>query len=244
MGRYQEAVRLAEIDRSGLIVADLGCGTGRLVSALLRNDPAPAKVQALDHASELDDELLTDPRVRSAITDLDEALPLPDASLDRVFSINTAEHLVDPVHHLVEIHRVLRPGGRAVIVHSDWDTMLFSATDDLLTRRLVDRFVAAMPTWIARADGFMGRRLLRLPRLAAARGALFGREEVQTWADAHRRFDDDSLGHKLAIGIAMAGAADDELAPAIAGWLDGLEEASRAGEFLFCVTDVALVLHK
>lgn len=244
MGRFQQAVQLAGIDRAGLEVADLGCGSGRLVDALFESALAPSRVHAIDHASGLDDHLLTDPRVRSVTADLDEPLGLPTAGLDRVFSVNALEHLVDPVAHVREIHRVLRPGGLAVLVHSDWDTALFAGADDTLTRRLVDNFVAAMPTWVRRADGFMGRRLLRLPRLAAAQGAPFAQVEVSTWADTHRRFDDDSLAHKVAMGMAMAGAAEPGLCGSVAGWLDALEQACEAGEFLFSVTDVALVLRR
>ena len=88
------------------------------------------------------------PRIEaSVIADLDDPLPFPDAALDRVVSVNLIEHLADPVRLLAEIARVLVPDGLAVIVHSDWDTMLFTGSDDGLTRRLVDRFVSAMPGW-------------------------------------------------------------------------------------------------
>jgi ubiquinone/menaquinone biosynthesis C-methylase UbiE len=38
-------------------------------------------------------------------------LPYPDASFDKVFSINVAQFWNDPVEILVELRRVLRPGG-------------------------------------------------------------------------------------------------------------------------------------
>lgn len=43
------------------------------------------------------------------------ALPFPDASFDRAYSVNSIFFWPDPVAGVTEIHRVLRPGGMAVI---------------------------------------------------------------------------------------------------------------------------------
>lgn len=42
-------------------------------------------------------------------------LPFADASFDRAYSVNAVFFWPDPVAGIAEIHRVLRPGGRAVI---------------------------------------------------------------------------------------------------------------------------------
>lgn len=235
---------LARVDAYGLSVAVPGCSEGRTVRALLATDPSPVVVHALDQVSALDDDLLQDIRVSSRLTDLDEPLPLPDASIDRVVSLNVAEHLLDPVAHLVDAHRVLRPGGLVVLAHSDWDTALFTSTDDALTRELVDRFVEVVPNWAERADGFMGRKLLALADAAAARGARFDLVGVDSWADPHRRFDDGSVAWKVAMGMLAAARDDELLAARAAGWVDGLRRLAAAGQFLFTVTDVALVLRR
>src|SRR3954471_6665984 len=121
----------------------------RTVRAMLAVAAEPIRVHAVDTASALDDEVLHDARVRSVLADLDggDALPFADAALDRVVSLNVAEHLADPAAHLLECHRVLRPGGLLVLAHSDWDTALFAGDDDALTRLLVDRFVSTVPRW-------------------------------------------------------------------------------------------------
>ncbi len=242
MGRHARIAQLARLEEPGLQVADLGCGTGRTVRQLLAYDPA--LVHALDHASNLDDDLLHDRRVSSRIVDLDHGLPLPDASLDRVTSLNTVEHLADPVAHLGEVHRVLRPGGLLVLAHSDWDTSLFTSTDDALTRRLVDLFVATVPTWVDRADGFMGRKLPALADASGGRGAPFDVLRVDSWADPHRRFDDGSVAYKVAVGMLAAASAEPELARRATGWFDGLHRLAEADQFLFTVTDVAVVLRR
>ena len=105
-------------------------------------------------------------------------LPFEAQTLDRIVSMNVVEALADPGHFLRECHRVLRPDGLAVVGHTDFDTALFTSTDDALTRELVDRFVALVPGWAQRADGFTGRKLpIAGGRLAVhgPRGALVGR---------------------------------------------------------------------
>lgn len=50
-----------------------------------------------------------------------EALPAADASIDAVFTVNTMHHWTDPDRALAEIRRVLRPGGRVLLVDEDFD---------------------------------------------------------------------------------------------------------------------------
>jgi SAM-dependent methyltransferase len=60
----------------------------------------------------------------AAVADV-RRLPFRDGSFDAVYSMGTIEHFRDPETALGEIHRVLRPGGRAVVgVPNRWDPFL------------------------------------------------------------------------------------------------------------------------
>lgn len=58
-------------------------------------------------------------RNRSNLTAVDgtaESLPVADASIDAIWAVNTMHHWVSPEQGVAEIARVLRPGGRMVLV--------------------------------------------------------------------------------------------------------------------------------
>jgi SAM-dependent methyltransferase len=50
-----------------------------------------------------------------------ESLPLPDCSCDAVLSMWSLNHAADPARVIAEVHRVLRPGGRFLLVLEDME---------------------------------------------------------------------------------------------------------------------------
>ncbi len=111
----EPVVREALGEVAGLAVLDLGCGTGRH-SVWLAN--AGAAVTALDFSAGMLDEARTKPgaeTVRFVVHDLHEPLPFEEGSFDRVVSGLVLEHLRELRTFFAEAHRVLRPGGRAVV---------------------------------------------------------------------------------------------------------------------------------
>jgi demethylmenaquinone methyltransferase / 2-methoxy-6-polyprenyl-1,4-benzoquinol methylase len=93
--------------------ADVACGTGALTRELRRLAPG-ASVVGVDFSWEM---------VRRAATTAGAPvlagdalrLPLADASVDVVTIAFGLRNLADPGHGLVELRRVLRPGGRLVV---------------------------------------------------------------------------------------------------------------------------------
>jgi malonyl-CoA O-methyltransferase len=102
-------------DVRGLSVLDLGCGTGRHSLWLAARG---ADVTAVDFSEGMLAEARRKPgadAVRFLVHDLHEPLPFADAAFDRVVSGLVLEHLQDLGGFFREAHRVLRPGGAAVI---------------------------------------------------------------------------------------------------------------------------------
>jgi len=67
---------------------------------------------------------------------LAEVLPFQDSSFDGVFAARLLLHVEEPQLVLNELRRVVRPGGRVVVMDWDYDTIALDHSDRELTRRL------------------------------------------------------------------------------------------------------------
>ena len=65
------------------------------------------------------------------------ALAFPDRSFDLVVSTLSMHHWADPTAGLAEIGRVLRPGGRALVLDTDWDSIVWRSSDDQRMERVL-----------------------------------------------------------------------------------------------------------
>ena len=113
--RFHLHALLALIDPT-LVVGDLGCGTGQ-VSELIA--PHVAKVIAVDGSTDM----VQAARKRlKGLHHVDvrrgdmEALPLDDEQLDVAVMALVLHHVPEPARALGEMHRVLKRGGRVLIV--------------------------------------------------------------------------------------------------------------------------------
>ncbi|MBF6219323.1 methyltransferase domain-containing protein [Nocardia abscessus] len=72
-------------------------------------------------------------------------LPFPDDSFDAVRCERVYQHLDDPAAATAEIARVLRPGGRALLIDSDWHTAIAHPGDDDVVARLSEAMLTTTP---------------------------------------------------------------------------------------------------
>ena len=98
------------------VVADLGCGTGHTAAALA---PHVRTVVGVDQSSAM---LRAARKRTAALPNVDlrqgslEALPVEDGSVDGALLILSLTYVADPRRVLRETARILRPGGRVVVV--------------------------------------------------------------------------------------------------------------------------------
>jgi ubiquinone/menaquinone biosynthesis C-methylase UbiE len=147
---------IANIAKSPLAVADLACGVG-WTSSLLSKLPNVGKVHAVE-ISRHRLELLFPQAVRMFRGDWSKIsrnlgsfyeLRLDDASLDVVFLSSAFHHAENPLRLLTEIDRVLRPGGRLILIGethiSRWWWARRVAKILLTQRRIVTNFFEVFP---------------------------------------------------------------------------------------------------
>lgn len=82
-------------------------------------------------------------------------IPFPSDSFDGGAMARTLLHVEHPHETLVELCRVVRPGGRLAILECDWGTVAVDHSDRVLTRRILD-----WRTDTIDGNNWMGRQLV------------------------------------------------------------------------------------
>jgi ArsR family transcriptional regulator len=99
-----------------LVVGDLGCGTGQMAEALA---PYVARVVAVDGSADMLQAARTRLQEQGNVDVREgalESLPIGDAELDAAIVSLVLHHQPEPARVLTEAARVLRPGGRVLVV--------------------------------------------------------------------------------------------------------------------------------
>jgi SAM-dependent methyltransferase len=129
-------------DLTGRTVVDAGCGGGRAVAELAERG---ARAVGVD----LDPEMIAVARERWPAGEFHVGdaceLPLETGSVS-YYRADKVLHALDAARAVAEARRVLAPGGRAVLVGQDWDTIVIDSDDPETTRRLVHARADSLPS--------------------------------------------------------------------------------------------------
>jgi ubiquinone/menaquinone biosynthesis C-methylase UbiE len=118
------AIGVAEVG-PGYLAADIGAGTGFMTEGLVA---AGARVIAVDPSGGMLGELHRKfSRVNTVEARLleEERLPIDDRSVDGVFANMMLHHSEAPSQAILEMKRILKPGGRLVVTDLDKHTFAF-----------------------------------------------------------------------------------------------------------------------
>lgn len=172
-------VREAIGARPGERVLDIGCGPGLLAGELATAVVPGGAVSGID----VSEDMLALAREHAARAALESwapvdfrvgeagTLPFPDSSFEVVVVTQVYEYVAEIDRALAEARRVLVPGGRLVILDTDWDSLVWHSGD----RARMDRVLDAWEDHLA--DPRLPRRL---PGLLRAAG--FGAVETTTFS--------------------------------------------------------------
>ncbi len=217
----------------GESVLSIGCGPGFEPAELVETVGDAGRVHAIDASQpmlELAERRCDDERVTLAHGDATD-LPLEDASFDAATSVQVYEYLTELDEALSELRRVLRPGGRAAIYATDWESLVWNVTDRARSNR-----VAA--TWA----GHCARPHLGSTLRKPLRNAGLDVERIEPFTVVETELQDSFAGYMRAIIRSYAaehGDADDAEA-----WGDDLRDRDDAGETLFSLTAFLYLVSK
>jgi ubiquinone/menaquinone biosynthesis C-methylase UbiE len=225
--RLREAIG-ARPGESGL---DVGCGVAYLACELAREVSPGGRIAALDSSRDA----VEASRARIAREGLEQAievregdaarLPYADASFDFVVAAQVYSYVPDVAGAVREAARVLKRGGRLVVLESDWDLCTWASADPALTRRVLEARGAAQ---FAHAH---------LPRELHAHFLAAGMRlaDVRCYTMIETRYDPESFGAGL-IASARAAAIRHGVAREEADrWANELRSRSGEGEWFFCL---------
>jgi SAM-dependent methyltransferase len=147
--------------KPGQDVLDIGSGPGFLACEMAEAVGPGGSVRGIDPS----DAMLSVARRRTQATGSAPVefgpgqatgLPFPDGAFDVVTSTQVYEYVHDVPAALTEAHRVLRPGGRLLVLDTDWDTIAWRSSD-------ADRMRKILAAWDEHlADPYLPRRLTSL----------------------------------------------------------------------------------
>jgi arsenite methyltransferase len=227
--RAQRAETLRQLGLApGEAVIDVGCGPGFLCESMADLVGAKGRVLGIDVSADLVDLA----RRRNARPSLGYeqgdamALTAADGTFDVAVCTQVLEYVPDADRGLKELHRVLKPGGRALIVDTDWDGLVWRSGDPA-------RMAKVLAAWETHCTD------PRLPRTLGSRlrAAGFALEGVSGFAIINTTLDEENYSSGI-IGLIddfvrkQGSLASDELD----AWRAEQQALSAKGAYFFSTT--------
>jgi arsenite methyltransferase len=207
-------------------ILDAGCGPGFYMSELLDQIGPDGFVMGVDASPQM---LAVAARrceghenvgfAEANVT----ALPVAEGSFDRVLSVQVLEYVPDTLSALRELHRALRPGGRALVFDVDWTTVSWHSPGS-------DRTERVLRAW----DDHLAHPALPRTLAAQLRSVGFADVRAEGHVFATAEFDPETYGVAAISVIEKYVAGHDEIGPGEAkAWAEEQHDLGRRGEFFF-----------
>jgi arsenite methyltransferase len=223
--------------REGERVLDIGSGPGLLAYDMAASVGRNGRVCGID----ISEDMLTMSRKRCADqpwTEFQRAdgtnLPYPDDSFDAAVSTQVYEYVVDIPGALAELYRVVRPGGRAVVMDNDYGSLVIHTEHEARMKRVLsawdEHFVhAGLPRTLSRQlrdAGFMIRQRDAIP--------MFNPEYREN------TFGKGALALMATFAVGRKGVSREEAD----AWLAEFAELDKQGKFFFSLNRYLFVADK
>lgn len=223
--------------KDGEAVLDIGSGPGLLAFSLAQLVGETGRVVALDNAPAMvamTKARLANMKQAETVEGQATEFAFPDASFDAAVSTQVYEYVADMPRALAELHRVLKPSGRALILDTDWRSVVWHSSDKQRMERvliawddhLADPHLPATLGPLMKRAGFTVRRVDVVPMLSA-------HYQPATYAAGIMR----TISNYVRTNAARHGLTAQELQ----AWWDDQQQLIARGEFFFSVNRYAFL---
>jgi arsenite methyltransferase len=223
----QRSATLRQLQLSeGERIIDIGCGPGFLCESIAKAVGVKGHVVGIDISAdfvELADRRNKRDWLSYRVGDA-TAIGEPDASFDVAVCTQVAEYIPEVNKVISEAYRLLKPGGRAVFVATDWDGVIWHSENP-------SRMATVMKSWEAHCAH------PRLPRSLSARltNVGFHLENVSVFPILNLEWGNDTYSKGLSRLIhRFVQNRDDVAADVLADWSDEHRYLTDAGQYFFC----------
>ena len=214
--------------KAGELVLDIGCGVGFLTHEMALQVGKSGKVIGLDK----NPAMISHARkrcVRLKQTEFYEGdagqLPVDNQTLDAVSCTQVLLYVKDVPNVLSEIRRILKPGGRLVIVETDWRGVVLNCADDALTNKIFSAWDSTVPS---------PNLPVHLSPLLKKHG--FSQIQVEAVPILNTEYTPSNFSYDMMKWITKNAVKQGVCNEAQRGiWLKELEERERTGSYFFCV---------
>lgn len=218
-------------------VLSIGCGPGHEPAELAEAVGPTGHVEAIDRSEAMLDlarERCADLPQVSIVGGEAADLPFADCAFDAATVVQVFEY-VEAVHAAMEeLRRVLRPGGRAVVYDTDYDSLVWRSANPERQTRVLESFGEHCPR------PHLGSELAPVIRDA---GLVLERVEPHSILDT--RFEEDSFAYQLMRShrayVVDRGIVDESVADA---WVEDLVELDENGGSFFNLTQYLYLVRK
>lgn len=224
--RRQRLLELLDL-KAGASVLSIGCGPGYEAAAIAQAVGDDGRVHGIDNSEDMlafaENHCADLPNVTFELADATD-LPIPDESVDAVVASLVYEYSPHVDVAVAELNRVLRPGGRAGIVSTDWDSTVWHSTDE-------DRMDRVLEAW---------KDMYAKPRLGSQLTSYLQKEGLTVeHVEPYSNLQTDLDGYAgLVLNLIKGQVETDERLDRseIEAWERDLRDIDDAGETFFNVT--------